>query len=101
MTRPRRAGLGAAALIGAFVPAVWSLVLVAIVGTSTGDDGFESGLITTTLIVLPIVSLVVLVLAIAALIVNNWLGRILAVVGLILLVAQGIFLGLVLASGVA
>jgi len=83
------------------VPAVWSLVLVAIVGTSAGDNGFESGLITTTLIVLPIVSLVVLVLAIAALIVNNWLGRILAVVGLILLVAQGVFLGLVLASGVA
>jgi len=100
-TRPRRAGLGAAALIGAFVPAVWSLVLVAVVGTSTGDDSFESGLITLSLIVLPVVSLVVVVLAVAALVSNNWIGRILAIVGIVLLVAQGIFLGLALASGIA
>lgn len=101
MSRPRRAGLGAAALIGAFVPAVWSLVLIAVVGTSSGDDSFSSGFITASLIVLPIVSLVVLVLAIAALIANNWIGRMLAAVALVILIAEGVFLGLALASGVA
>lgn len=101
MSRPRRAGLGVAALIGAFVPAVLSLVLVAVVGTSAGGETFEGGIITAALIVLPIVSLVVAVLAIAALIVNNWIGRILAIVALVILIAQGVFLGLVLFSGVA
>lgn len=93
--------MGAAALIGAFVPAVWSLVLIAVIGTSTGDETFESGLITTSLIVLPIVSLVVLVLAIAALIANNWVGRMLAAIGLVILIGQGVFLVQALASGVA
>ena len=101
MSRPRRAGLGSAALIGAFIPAVWGLVLVAVVGTSASSESVESGFITASLIVLPVVSLAVAVLAIAALIVNNWLGRILAAVALVILIAEGVFLGLVLFSGVA
>ena len=83
------------------VPAVWSLVLLAVVGTSSGTEEFEGSFIGASIVVLPVLALVAVVLAIAALIVNNTIGRILAGLGLVLLVGQGVFFGAVLASAVS
>jgi len=98
-TRSRRAGLGAAALIVSIVPAVWSLVLLAVVGTSSGTEEFEGSFIGASIVVLPVLALVAVVLAVAALIINNAVGRILAITGLVVLIAQGVFFAAVLASG--
>jgi len=92
-TRTRRAGLGAAALIGSLVPAVWLLVVLAVASDSSNAVAADA-LITASFVVLPIAIVAVLVLAIASLIVNNWIGRLLSVVALSLLVAQLVALGI-------
>ena len=91
-TRVRHAGLGVAALLGSLVPAVWLLVLFAVAGTTTNTD-LADGLIVASFTVLPILAIVVLVLGIAALIVNNVLGKVLASIALILLIGQGVLIG--------
>ena len=90
-TRTRRAGLGASALIGSLVPAVWLLVLFAAAGSST-DSALADAMITASFVVLPFVGIAVLVLAVISFVVNNWLGRILAAVALALLIAQVVVL---------
>jgi len=90
-TRPRRAGLGVAALIGSLVPAVWLLVVFA-VASSGQNTAAADALITASFVVLPIAVIAVLVLAIASLVVNNWLGRALAILALVLVLAQVIAL---------
>jgi hypothetical protein len=89
----RHAGLGVAALLGSLVPAVWILVLFAVAGTTTNTD-LADGLIVASFIALPIIAIVVLVLAIAALIVNNPLGKVLASIALALVIGECVLLGL-------
>lgn len=92
-TRTRRAGLGAAALIGSLVPAVWLLVVFAV--ASGGDNtAAADALITASFVVLPIAFVAVLVLAIASLIANNWIGRVLSLIALSLVIAQLVALGI-------
>ena len=89
----RRAGLGAAALIGSLVPAVWLLVVFAV--ASGGDNtAAADALITASFVVVPIAFVAVLVLAIASLIANNWIGRVLSLVALSLVIAQLVALGI-------
>lgn len=90
-TRSRRAGLGVAAIIGSLVPAVWLLVVFA-VASSGQNTAVADVLITASFVVLPIAVIAVLVLAIASLVVNNWLGRALAILALVLVLAQVIAL---------
>ena len=91
--RTRRAGLGAAALIGSLVPAVWLLVVFAV--ASGGDNtAAADALITASFVVLPIAFVAVLVLAIASLIANNWIGRVLSLIALSLVIAQLVALGI-------
>lgn len=74
------------------MPGVWILVLFTLVGAGGNTESVDNGLIVASFIVLPVLSLAVIVLAIAAFIVNNWIGRVLAALGLAILLLQSIAL---------
>ena len=89
---PARARLGVTALICALLPFAWVLIVGVLIGVSTGSNDTLASLATVMFFasfgVVPLFSLLALVLAVLALLVNTVRGKVLGGVAILLLAVQ-------------